>query len=97
MGKSQRRKGGDGERAIVNILKEHGIPAKRISMMETGHEDKGDVEVAGCWKGQVKVGDQVPIFDYKALEDGSHYLFKKKDRKKWLVTMTLDFFLERFL
>lgn len=97
MGKSQRRKGGDGERAIVNILKEHEVPAKRISMQETGGIDKGDIEVAGCWKGQVKVGKQVPDFDYKAMEDGSVFLFKKKDRKKWLVTMTLDFFLERFL
>jgi len=97
MGKSQRRKGGDGERAIVNLLKDNGVPAKRIAMMETGGIDKGDIEVAGCWHGQVKVGEYIPEFDYKAMEDGSEFLFKKKDRKKWLVTMTLDFFLERFL
>ena len=97
MGKAQRRKGGDGERAIVNKLKDAGIAAKRISMQETGGIDKGDIEVAGCWQGQVKVGKQVPVFDYTALEDGSVMLFKKKDRKKWLVTMELDFFLEKFL
>ena len=93
----QRTKGATGERTVVNILKEHGVNAKRISMMETGGIDKGDVEVADIWHGQVKIGEFVPVFDYKALEEGSQFLFKKKDRRKWLVTMDLDFFLDTFL
>lgn len=36
MSSYQRTKGANGEREIVNLLKSHDIPAKRISMMESG-------------------------------------------------------------
>lgn len=96
MGKYQRTKGANGERSIVNLLKEAGVPAKRISMLESGNVDKGDIEVAGCWKAQVKVGNQVPIFYYNAFTKDEAFVFSKKDRKGWLVTMNLETFLKLF-
>lgn len=97
MSKYQRTKGANGEREIVNLLKSHDIPAKRISMMESGNIDKGDILVAECWKAEVKVGKQVPDYFYKAMKEGEDMLFAKRDRKEWLVVMPVDKFIERFL
>lgn len=86
------------EREIVNILKENGFPeAKRISMMETGGIDKGDVYLTLDWRGEVKGGAQVPNFNYKARKTDEKFLFMKRDRQKWLVLMDLDFFLETYV
>jgi hypothetical protein len=94
-GRYSRNKGADGEREIVNFLKEHDIPCKRISMLETGHESLGDVEVAGIWKGQVKVGSHVPKFISEALA-GQDMLFARRDRQKWTITMDLEWFIKNF-
>jgi hypothetical protein len=96
MSKYQRTKGANGEREVVNRLKEAGIPCKRISMMETGNIDKGDILVANVWKAQVKVGNQTPKFFYDAFTPEDKFLFSKRDRKDWLVTMPLSVFLELF-
>lgn len=97
MGKYQRDKGKRGEQEIVNVLKNSGVPAKRISMLETGGIDKGDVEVAGCWKAQVKIGKQVPEWIYKIKSDAEVMSFVKRDYKQWKIIMDLDFFLEHFI
>ena len=92
MGKMQRTKGAGGEREVVNIVQDAGFHAKRISMMETGGIDKGDVEVFEYETGQVKRGMHVPKFIYKSLE-GYDYLFTRRDRSEWLVTLPLKKFL----
>lgn len=96
MGALSRRKGAQGERDIVNILKAGGVPCKRISMMESGGIDKGDVLVADIYKGQVKRGRFIPKFFSDALI-GFELLFTKRDRGEWLITMPLDFFLDKFI
>lgn len=96
MGKLSRNKGRKGEQDIVNVLKSYGVPAKRISMMETGGIDKGDVEVAEVWKGSVKRGQFIPQWYYKAIEN-CQFLFFRRDREKWMVQMDLEFFLENFI
>ena len=97
MGALQRRKGANGDREIVNIFKAKGIPAKRISMMETGGIDKGDVLIAEVWKAECKVGMQVPDFVYKARKAGEELLLMKRDRKQWLICMDLELFLDKFI
>jgi len=102
MPKKSRVKGAVGEREIVNVLRKFGIPAKRISMMETGGIDKGDVEVAGVWKASVKYGEHVPKFIYDARENEEDLLFVKRIGKSsrsnpWIIAMDLDFFLDKFL
>lgn len=99
MSKMQRTKGANGEREIVNTLKEAGVPAVRISMLETGNVRKGDVEleVAGVWKGSVKLGQHVPKFVYDARGNGEDFLFMRRDRSKWQVCMDLEFFLRYFI
>jgi hypothetical protein len=89
MGKYQRTKGASGEREVVNLLKAAGQQAKRISMLETNHIDKGDVLIDNKYIGSVKIGKQVPKFFYDGLGD-AHMLFARRDREKWLVTLPLD-------
>lgn len=96
-GKYSRNKGRRAEQELVNILKSSGIPAKRISMQETGRIDKGDIELAECWKGEVKDGIHVPTWLYNARKEGEQFLFCKRDRKDWLIVMDLDFFLSKFI
>lgn len=81
---------------MVNLFRERGLPAKRISMMESGNIDKGDIEIVDKYKVEVKVGGQVPIWMYKARKAGEDLLVFKRDRKQWMVTMDLDFFIENF-
>ena len=96
MAKKSKTKGATGEREVVNFLKAHKIPVKRISMMETNHEDKGDLQIMGIYKGEVKRGDHVPKFFDEKLT-GNHFLFTRRNRGKWLVTMELEFFVDKFV
>lgn len=96
MGKLSRRKGATGEREVANIFKDKGFPAKRISMMETNHVDKGDVQAEfnnRIYKISVKRGNIVPKYHYEAIgtED---ILFTRRDKMKWQVTMDVDTFFE---
>lgn len=95
MSKTQRLKGKVGELEVVNILKENNISAKRISMMETNALDKGDIEIEKRFIGAVKRGQHVPIFLQKSL-GSCDFLFCRRDRQKWFVSMTLDQFLYLF-
>ena len=98
MSKMQRTKGAGGEREVVNILKEKGVYAQRISMLESGNVSKGDIKVGDLWIGEVKIGGQVPKFIYDALKtEACKMLFLRRDRMQWKICMDLDFFLETFL
>jgi hypothetical protein len=96
-GSKSRNKGRRLEQEAVNAFKSHDVPAKRISMMETAGEDKGDLEVGGCWTIEVKGGDQVPKFIYDAIKNPGHLLVCKRDRKQWKIVMDLEWFLDTFL
>ena len=96
MEKKSKTKGATGEREVVNFLKAHKIPVKRISMMETNHEDKGDLQVMGVYKGEVKRGDHTPKWLYDSKKE-MDFLFCRRDRERWLVVLDLDFFLSKFI
>jgi len=97
MGKMQKNKGRRLEQEVVNIFKRSGIPAERISPMESAGTRKGDVLIADTWKVEVKGGQQVPKFLYNARKEGEDMLIMKRDRKQWLICMDLDWFLGKFL
>lgn len=95
-GNHSRNKGRRFEQELVNLFKSYNIDAKRISMLETGRELKGDLDVEDL-KVEVKGGDQVPLFLYKARKTDEHLLCMRRDRSKWLVCMDLEWFIKRFL
>lgn len=94
------RKGKQGERDIVNFLKEKGLYAKRIGMMETNGEDKGDIEFGIVAEdktiGQVKVGSHVPKKVYDFLEH-EEVAFIRRDRERWVVLCEIDYFLDKLM
>ena len=97
MSKMQRDKGKRGELEVCSIFRQHEIPAKRISPLETNHEDKGDIKIADLWIGEVKLGNHVPKFVYDAVKtEDTQFLFMRRDRKKWLICIDLNFFLDNF-
>lgn len=73
-------------------MRDEGIQAKRISMMETGGIDKGDIMVAGEFS-EVKCGSHVPKWIYKVFKDGEKFVFARRDRREWKVVMDLEEFL----
>ena len=95
-GNHSRNKGRRLEQELVNLFKEYGIDAKRISMMESGRVDKGDIQVSLDWKCEVKGGSQIPQFLYKARKSDESLLFMKRDREKWLVCMDVEWFIRTF-
>lgn len=95
-GNHSRTKGRRFEQELVNLFKSHKVEAKRISMLETGREDKGDLQVSEL-KVEVKGGSQVPLFLYKARKTDEHLLCMRRDRSKWLVCMDLEWFIKKFL
>ena len=97
-GSYSRNKGRRLEQEIVNLLKDKGIDAKRISMLETGHEYKGDIALDDHkLKIEVKGGTQVPKFIYTARKTDEHLLCMRRDREKWLVCLDLEFFIEEYM
>lgn len=89
----QKRKGSRIEREIVNHLKGKGIPAKRVPLSGSTDGFKGDIIIDGSLKCEVKARKDGFKQIYKWLE-GNDYLFLKADRKKVLVVMDIDEFIE---
>ncbi|RMD47622.1 MAG: hypothetical protein D6834_00535 [Aquificota bacterium] len=93
MGKMQRRKGYRVENEIVNYLKKHGIPAKRVPLSGSADGFKGDILIDESLKCEVKARKDgfKQIYDWL---EGNDYLFLKANRKKVLVVMEIDEFIE---
>lgn len=96
-GKYSRNKGARAEREVVNMFKAMGfVDTKRISMMETGGQDKGDV-ITPIGVAEVKIGSQVPKFIYDATKEDTHILICRRDHQKWKLIIDLDKFLGEVL
>lgn len=95
MAKNSRAKGASGERELANILKGYGYTARRGQQYCGAN---GDADVVGldsihieCKRVErLNIDDAMEqaIADAKAGELPA--VFHRKNRKKWLVTMTLD-------
>ncbi|MBN1162600.1 hypothetical protein JXA34_02540 [Patescibacteria group bacterium] len=96
-GNHSKNKGRRFEQELVNLFKEKGHDAQRISMLETGRILKGDVEVEKLGQVEVKGGSQVPVFLYKARKKEEHCLIVRRDREKWVICMDLEEFIEKFM
>lgn len=96
MSRSQRDKGGVGEREAVRVLNKLGIPAVRIGPLETGGIFKGDVQyrIGGVRRiGSVKYGGHVPKFIPDALLNNEHALFCRRtdgDAIQWYVVQRVE-------
>jgi len=89
MGKPSQRKGRAGEMEVRDILKASGWSACTKGIWDTFDVDwEGrDVEVKRHSKGMK------PAYD--AFDNGACAFFFRADRKEWLITMTLDEYINR--
>lgn len=88
-GRYSRNKGRRGEQEVVLLIKQYGHQAKRISMLESGGVDWGDVNWEGEGICSVKCGSHVPKFLYDAMGD-ARFLFFRRDRGKWMVVVAAE-------
>lgn len=95
MGKSQQRKGADGERELVGILQQNGYAVER-----GGSETYGTIPDIVGLPGihiEVKRVEQLNIpeamnqaaRDSKRFQDGMPAVFHRRNRRRWMVTMAL--------
>jgi len=96
MSRSQQRKGADGERELVTVLKGYGFDTER-----GGSETFGTIpDVTGlpgihieCKRVErlnLSEAMQQSIRDSERFRDGMPTVFHRKNRQSWLVTMRLD-------
>lgn len=88
-GKSARRKGSEGEREIVRLLRESDIRAKKVPLSGAIEGFKDDVLV-GVGKEQLRAEVKRRRDGWRELYtwlNGPDLLFMRADRKSWLVCM----------
>lgn len=96
MSKSQQRKGADGERELVTVLKDYGFATER-----GGSETFGTVpditglpgihiEVKRVERLNISEAMTQAIRDAARFCDGMPTVFHRRNRQPWLVTMRLD-------
>ena len=99
MGKSQQRKGADGERELAELLKGFGYEVKRGGSMSFG--DVPDlvglpgihIEVKRVERLNVGAAMEQAVADAERFGDGIPILFHRRNRKPWLVTIHLEDFM----
>lgn len=96
MSKSQQRKGADGERELVSILKEYGFITERGGSQTFGTvpDVAGlpgiHIEVKRVERLNVHEAMQQAVRDSERFQDGMPTVFHRRNRSQWLVTMRLD-------
>lgn len=98
-GRAAKRKGYAGENEIVHLLEKYNIEAKRVPLSGAlKGELSGDINCTIKGKRRkIESKRRADGFkeDYKYLEqDGCDFVFKRADRKGWMVVMTFDTWLD---
>jgi hypothetical protein len=96
LAKKEREKGKRGEREVVKLLKEAGFEARRTAPLQAG-ETSGDPDVELDNKYRIEVKRRKNGFEqlYKWLKN-TDFLFVRADRKDYIVSMSLQTFLELY-
>lgn len=101
MAKNSRAKGVAGERELANVLKEHGYTARR-GQQYCG--SNGDADVVGldgihieCKRVErLNIDNAMAQATADAREGETPAVFHRKNRKGWLVTMSLENWLKMY-
>ena len=99
---NSRQKGARGERELANILKGYGYKESRRGQQYCG--SNGDADVVGLPRIHIECKRVEALNIYKAMEQAQSdrkegekpAVFHRKDRKPWLVTMTLEDWMDLF-
>lgn len=96
MGRSQQRKGADGERELARVLAEYGYDLQRGGSLSFGEVPDlvglpgVHIEVKRVERLNVSQAMGQAIRDSERFHDGVPTLFHRRNREPWLVTMRLE-------
>lgn len=102
MGKSQQRKGADGERELARILAGYGYDLKRGGSLSFGEVPDLvglpgiHIEVKRVERLNVPEAMSQSERDSKRFQDGAPAVFHRRSRSPWLVTMRLEDWMELY-
>ena len=90
MGAAQRRKGARAEREVVTLLRAFGLQAQRVSPLEAGGADFGDVRDSQGHVWQVKRRKASGLY---AWLEGCTRLAVRADGHPWIVVLPMEEYL----
>lgn len=96
MGKSQQRKGADGERELVEILNSYGFPVTwggsqtYGTLPDASGLDGIHIEIKRQEKLNLLAAVDQAVKDSLRFQDGMPAVFHRRNRSPWLVTMRLS-------
>jgi len=102
MGKASREKGKRGEREVAGILRQHGYDSKR-GVQYHGGPDSPDVVGLPGYHIEVKRVERLDLqrayrqSESDAAADEVPLVIHRRSHEPWMVTMTLDDFLEKVM
>lgn len=102
MSRSQQRKGADGERELVTVLKEAGFDVNRGGSLSYGAipDITGlpgiHVEVKRVERLNISEAMKQAVYDSERFGDGLPTVFHRRNRQPWLVTMRLSDWLKLY-
>ena len=102
MGKSQQRKGADGERELAEVLRGYGYEIQRGGSMTFGSVPDlvglpgVHIECKRVEKLNIDRAMQQAITDAERFDDGIPIAFHRKNRQPWLITMRLEDFMKLY-
>jgi len=102
MSRSQQRKGRAGELELSQLLQNRGIPAKPGQAVSYGSTPDVTgvpgihVEVKRVERLNVLAAFAQAVRDSKKFQDGKPALFHRRNREPWLVTMSLEDWIELY-
>ena len=102
MGKSQQRKGADGERELAELLRQYGYQTERSPSQNygTAPDITGlpgvHIECKRNEKLNIQQAMQQAVDDAERFHDGMPVVFHRRNRHPWLVTMLLSDFMKLY-
>lgn len=96
MGKSQQRKGADGERELAEQLRQYGYEIQRGGSLTFGGVPDLvglpgiHIECKRVEKLNIDNAMQQAVDDAKRFQDGMPAVFHRRNRRPWMVTMLFD-------
>ena len=100
MSRSQQRKGADGERELVSVLKKYGFDTERGGSQTFGTvpDITGlpgiHIEVKRVERLNISEAMRQSVRDSERFKDGMPAVFHRRNREDWLVTMRLGDWIE---
>jgi len=93
MGARSKRKGYRGEHELEQLLRIHGLNARRVPLSGAAPGTTGDMLIEGFEPAEVKYRESIGAYLWDWLEKAS-CLFLRRNGKSWLVVMRLDDWVE---